>query len=107
MMGSNGQSHAAFAAMLLAGCAATAPVQPTLSSKRYEDLAAFFAAWRAFQRPKLVDGVPDYSASSMAAQHRELARWQRRLDPFDTTGWRAGQKADPEILPPGTNGLAF
>jgi len=93
--------------MLLAGCSATAPVQPTLSSKRYEDLAAFFAAWRAFQRPKVADGVPDYSASSMAAQHRELAGWQRRLDAFDTTGWTAAQKVDREILRAEMNGLDF
>ena len=42
--------------------AATAP-----SPKRYDNLVALFTEWRAFQRPALVDGVPDYSA----------ARWPR------------------------------
>ncbi|TMB28286.1 MAG: DUF885 domain-containing protein [Deltaproteobacteria bacterium] len=101
------RSNAAFGAILLAGCAATAPVQPTPTSKRYEDLAAFFAAWRAFQRPKLADGVPDYTASSMAAQHRELAEWQRRLEAFDTTGWTAAQKVDRDIVRAEMNGLDF
>jgi uncharacterized protein (DUF885 family) len=101
------RSNAAFGAMILAGCAATAPVQPTPSSKRYEDLAAFFAAWRAFQRPKLVEGVPDYSASSMAAQHRELAEWQRKLDAFDTSGWTPAQKVDRDIVRAEMNGLDF
>ena len=40
---------------------------------RYDDLVTFFRDWRAFQKPKLVDGVPDYGAAAMAAQQRELA----------------------------------
>src|SRR4029453_15645706 len=31
-------------------------------STRYEDLVTLFADWRTFQRPKIVRGVPDYSA---------------------------------------------
>ena len=37
-------------------------------SGSYDELVAFFRRWRAFQKPKLVDGVPDYTASAMAAQ---------------------------------------
>src|SRR5262245_9223840 len=33
-------------------------------STRYEDLVTLFADWRAFQRPKIVNGVPDYSAAA-------------------------------------------
>ena len=33
----------------------------------YQDLVTLFREWRAFQKPKLVDGVPDYSAAAMAA----------------------------------------
>jgi uncharacterized protein (DUF885 family) len=93
--------------MLLAGCAAATPLQPTPSSNRYEDLGPFFAAWRSFQRPKLVDGVPDYTAASMAAQHRDLAGWQRRLAAFDTTGWTAAQKVDRDIVRAEMSGLDF
>ena len=45
----------------------------TERSSSYEDLVALFTDWRAFQKPKLSDGVPDYSAPAMAAQHKALA----------------------------------
>src|SRR5207253_1616531 len=36
------------------------------------ELVNLFSEWRAFQRPRLVDGVPDYRAAAMHAQRREL-----------------------------------
>ena len=33
----------------------------------YEDLVALFEEWREFQKPRVVDGVPDYTAAAMAA----------------------------------------
>jgi hypothetical protein len=51
----------------------------TTRLRRHDDLVALFADWRTFQQPKLVDGVPDYSPAAMAAQHRELATYQKRL----------------------------
>ena len=64
------------ALILLAGCA-TSEVTPSTS---YDDLIALFEEWREFERPEFVNGVPDYTAGEMAAQHRELATYQRRLD---------------------------
>ena len=52
-------------------------------STRYEDLLSLFRDWRSFQKPRLVDGVPDYRPAAMAAQHRELASWQQRLAAID------------------------
>src|SRR5438093_6292574 len=54
------------------GCAAcagsgAASTQAARSS-RYEDLVALFADWRAFQKPHLTNGVPDYTAAAMTAQ---------------------------------------
>jgi len=57
------------------------------SGGRYEDLAALFQAWRAFQRPVHADGVPDYTEAAMAAQHRGLTNIRRRLDAIDTRDW--------------------
>ena len=37
------------------------PAPQSARSTRYEDLVALFNEWRAFQRPKLVNGVPDYT----------------------------------------------
>ena len=52
------------------GCSGGRTPAPAPRSARYEDLTALFQDWRAFQRPKLIDGVPDYSATAMAAQQR-------------------------------------
>src|SRR5438105_4827064 len=107
MIASNARSRRSWVALLLAVCAAATPVPPAAPSTRYEDLVALFAAWRAFQRPKLLDGVPDYTAASMAAQQRELGAWQRRLAAFDTTGWPVGHRVDREIIRAEMNGLDF
>src|SRR5687768_13334395 len=71
------------------------------------DLAAFFREWREFQKPRLVDGVPDYTAGAMAAQHRELASYQQRLAAIDTTGWSIARQADWHIVRAEMNGLDF
>src|SRR5262245_48658524 len=49
-------------ALLTLACSTSTPLPPPP-----KDLATFFADWRDFQRPKLVDGIPDYSATSMTA----------------------------------------
>ena len=86
-----------------AGDAATA----TARSTRYEDLLSLFADWRMFQRPKLVDGVPDYTPAAMAAQKRELASYQRRLAAIDPSGWPVARQADWHVVRAEMNGLDF
>jgi len=76
-------------------------------STRYEDLVTLFEAWRDFQKPKLIDSVPDYSAKAMAAQHRELAAYQRRLAVIDTSGWPVAQRVDYHLVKAEMNGLDF
>jgi hypothetical protein len=93
---------------LLAGCG-TPPVviAPGATSTRYEDLAALFTEWRSFQRPKLIDGVPDYSPAAMAAQHQGLANYRDRLAGIDPGGWPISQQADYHIVRAEMNGLDF
>jgi hypothetical protein len=74
---------------------------------RYENLVGLFDEWRAFQRPKLVNGVPDYTAAAMAVQHRALPIYQRRLTQIDTSGWSIPQKVDWHIVRAEMNGLDF
>ncbi|HLF83141.1 MAG TPA: hypothetical protein VI837_03095, partial [Blastocatellia bacterium] len=83
----------------------TAMAQQKKSS--FADLTKLFSEWRAFQRPKLIDGVPDYSAPAMSAQHRELARYQRRLAAIDTSRWPINQQVDWHIVRAEMNGLDF
>ncbi len=74
---------------------------------RYEDLVSLFAEWRAFQRPKLVNDVPDYTPNAMTAQRQELASWQKRLMAIDTTGWPVAQQVDWHVVRAEMNGLDF
>ena len=76
-------------------------------ASRYEDLLALFEEWRNFQKPPLVNGVFDYSAQTMAKQHRELAEYQKRLAAIDTSGWPISQRVDYHIVKAEMNGLDF
>ena len=83
------------------------PAAPMAIPAGYEELVRLFVEWRAFQKPKLVDGVPDYSPSAMTAQHRELASWQRRLAGIDPSGWDIPQQIDWRLVQAEMNGLDF
>lgn len=85
------------------GAAAT----PAAPSTRYEDLVSFFREWRSFQKPKLVHGVPDYTATSMDVQRRGLEDFRRRLAAIDPTGWPIPQQVDYQIVRAELAGLEF
>jgi hypothetical protein len=80
------------AAILIASVTARLPPAVSAQGTGYADLVSLFADWRAFQKPKVVDGVPDYTAAAMAAQQRGLADYQRRLAALKAEGWPAGQQ---------------
>jgi hypothetical protein len=73
----------------------------------YDDLLALFDEWRAFESPKFVEGVPDYSARAMAAQRAALPEWQARLAGFDVEGWPVAQQIDWHLVRAEMNGLEF
>jgi hypothetical protein len=101
-------SVCAIAAASLIAVFVLAGASPVASqSSRYEDLVSLFADWRTFQKPKLVDGVPDYTANAMAAQRRELAVYQGRLAAIDPRRWPVGQQVDWHIVRAEMNGLDF
>lgn len=77
------------------------------ASPGYGDLVRLFDDWRAFQRPPRIDGIPDYSAGAMAAQHARLAEFRRRLAAIDTGGWRIAERVDYELVRAEMNGLDF
>ena len=76
-------------------------------STRYEDLLWLFTEWRNFQKPPTVDGVPDYSAPAMAAQHRNLAAYKRRLAAIDSGAWPVSKQVDYYVVRAEMNGLDF
>jgi uncharacterized protein DUF885 len=70
-------------------------------------LAALFRKWRSFQAAPQHDGVPDYSASAMSAQHRALAGYQRQLAGMDPGRWPLPDQVDYHVVRAEMNGLDF
>ena len=91
----------------LAACGTAEKPTSPVRSGQYQDLVALFTDWRRFQQPKLVDGVPDYSANAMAAQQRELADYQRRLAAIDPGAWPVNQQVDWQLVRAEMSGLEF
>ncbi len=73
----------------------------------YETLVRLFGEWRAFQQPRVRDGVPDYTAVAMQEQQRRLPEMRARLDAIDTSGWPVAQRIDWELVRAEMNGLDF
>src|SRR6266542_5163815 len=94
------------AVALVVGAAGPAAPGPPRST-RYEDLLSFFREWRAFQKPRLVDAVPDYSGGAMAVQQRGLASWRQRLAAIDPSGWSVARQVDYDIVRAELAGLDF
>jgi hypothetical protein len=84
---------------------ATIAAQASLSS--YQSLTTLFSEWRAFERPAMREGVPDYTAATLARKHTELRNWQSRLNAIDTTGWTTEQQIDWHLVRAEMNGLDF
>ncbi|MFQ5768834.1 MAG: hypothetical protein ACE5ID_12745, partial [Acidobacteriota bacterium] len=95
--------------LVLAGaCGSPSPApEETARSTRYEDLVELFHQWREFQKPRLVDGVADYTAAAMAAQYHELGAYRRRLDGIDPRGWSIPRQVDYKLVGAEMNGLDF
>ena len=98
----------AFAAIqaLAAGPTAHGPHGSSARST-YPQLVQLFHDWRAFEQPRMQNGVPDYSAAAMTAQYAALAGYRRRLAAVDTTGWSVAQQVDYHIVRAEMNGLDF
>ena len=70
------QSSLVLAGALLVGVLVGGePISGQPKGDGYAKLVALFEEWRAFQRPKVVDGVPDYTARAMKAQQGGCRRF--------------------------------
>jgi Bacterial protein of unknown function (DUF885) len=88
---------------LLLLCLAAVPA----NAKPYSDLLTLFSEWRAFQRPQLTGGVPDYRPAAMEAQRKALPAWQARLNDLDPSGWTVPQQVDLRLVRAEMSGLDF
>lgn len=79
-------------------------------SGSYADLLTLFADWRAFERPPLRDGAPDYTAATVARRLGELEGYRARLAVFDGAAserWPVGERVDLELVRAEMNGFEF
>lgn len=76
-------------------------------SGEYQDLVSLFKEFREYQKPHLVEGVPDYTDEAMAAQYAELPEFRQRLEAINPSGWPVAERVDYEILRAEMNGLDF
>jgi len=73
----------------------------------YDRLVDLFDEWRAFERPPLNNGAPDYSADRMQQVHAGIARFRDRLGAIDADGWPVARQVDWHLLRAEINGLDF
>ncbi len=97
--------RAGLAASLLMVCLGMAT--NSVAAGNYEDLLQLFDDWREFERPPSKDGAPDYSAKRFAAAHKELKKYQARLNAIDINSWPIEQQVDWHIVRAEMNGFDF
>ncbi len=97
-----------FSVLLLFSCSPSEDKAANVaSSGDYEDLVALFKEFREFQKPKVTNGVPDYTTAAMEEQRRGLKKFQSRLAAMDIHGWPVSQQVDYHLVRAEMNGLEF
>jgi hypothetical protein len=91
---------------LLLALFSTGTVHAQLSTS-HDDLVRFFAEWREFERPPLLDGAPDYTAERFAERYESFREIQARLYEFEIGDWTVPQQVDWHLVRAEMNGYEF
>lgn len=73
----------------------------------YAELLSLNDEWRAFERPALRDGAPDYTPGAMSRRADGLRALQARLAAIDATRWPVAERIDYDLVRAQMNGLEF
>jgi Bacterial protein of unknown function (DUF885) len=73
----------------------------------YDKLVQLFEDWRAFERPPLRDGAPDYTAATFARRQQELKSYRDRLEAIDSRNWPVEARIDQSLVRAEMNGFDF
>lgn len=79
----------------------------SMQGRDYDDLVKLFQEFREFQKPLVIDGVPDYTPEAMKKQELKLRDFQKRLKSIDISDWPISQKVDYHLVRAEMNGLEF
>lgn len=84
------------------------PGGATLSDTHsHDDLLVLFDDWRAFERPPVAAGAPDYRAATFERRQPDFLALRKRLDAFDVSGWPIPEQVDWHLVRAEMNGYAF
>jgi hypothetical protein len=73
----------------------------------HQELVSLFEEFRAFERPALKDGAPDYTAATLAEKQRQLKSFQSRLAALNPASWPVDQQVEHALVGAMMNGLDF
>jgi hypothetical protein len=79
----------------------------SFTTNKYEELVTTFNEWRAFEKPPLREGAPDYTAATFNSRWSEFEMLRDRLKAIDTSGWSIPNKVDWMIVWAEMNGYDF
>jgi len=87
--------------------AGTPGVAQTPASASPPELVRLFDEWRAFERPAMVDGAPDYTAATLARKQTENLRFLERLEAMPAAGWTRDHQIDRALVRAQIQGFDF
>ncbi len=73
----------------------------------YKELTSLFQEWREFEKPPLINGVPDYRAKTFSSRYQEFKIIRSKLNKIDKQRWPIEQQVDWYILWAELNGYEF
>lgn len=77
------------------------------SNSSYDALVALFSDWRAFEKPPLREGAPDYTAATFERRHAAFLGLQARLAAIKPDAWPIAQQVDYRVVRAEMNGFDF
>ena len=99
------RTHVVAGALLLLIAGTAVPAQERAGT--YDDLLRLFEEFRAFEQPAMPNGVPDYTARTLAARRTRLKTFQTRLASLDPARWAVEQQVDHALVGALMNGFDF
>ena len=81
--------------------------QDLLPPANYQDLVSLFKEWRAFEKPPIRNGAPDYTAATFKKRWPTFKALQTRLLAMNYSDWPVDQQVDWHIVWAEMNGYDF
>jgi len=73
----------------------------------YQALLSLFEDWRAFEKPPLLDGAPDYTREQFELRQPAYRELRRRLEAIEPATWQVSQQVDWYLVWAEMNGYDF